>query len=123
MELLESETQEQTPTTEFTFATFKTTRIVNTQSVEGVSKGELLFIIQHRFGSVNQGIYEFFGLDQANIRLVDERNIHNAGISIYPVEFATFTFEVRNIADEQVSDVLGFPLPGRSYFGTVSLEF
>ena len=62
-------------------------------------------------------------LDQANIRKVDERNIHNAGISIYPFNSTTFTFEVKNIGDEQVSDVLGFPLPGRSYFGTVLFEF
>ncbi len=62
-------------------------------------------------------------LDQANIRKVDSRKIHNAGISIYPFKFATLTFEVKNIDDEQVSDVLGFPLPGRSYFGTVLFEF
>jgi iron complex outermembrane receptor protein len=62
-------------------------------------------------------------LDQANIRRVDSRKIHNAGISIYPFNFTTLTFEVKNIGDEQVSDVLGFPLPGRSYFGTVLFEF
>jgi iron complex outermembrane receptor protein len=62
-------------------------------------------------------------LDQANIRKVDERNIHNAGISIYPLKFTTLTFEVKNIGDEQVADVLGFPLPGRSYFGTLLFEF
>jgi outer membrane cobalamin receptor len=62
-------------------------------------------------------------LDQVNIRKVDERTIHNAGISFYPFKFTTLTFEVKNIGDEQVSDVLGFPLPGRSYFGTVLFEF
>lgn len=62
-------------------------------------------------------------LDQANIRFVDDRIIHNAGFSIYPVKSITLTFEVKNIEDEQVSDVLGFPLPGRSYFGTVLFEF
>jgi len=62
-------------------------------------------------------------LDQTNIRKVDERNIHNLGLSLYPFKYTTLTFEVKNIENEQVSDVLGFPLPGRSYFGTVLFEF
>ena len=62
-------------------------------------------------------------LNTANSRKVDDRRIHNAGISVYPAKFATLTFEVKNIGDEPVSDVLGFPLPGRSYFGTVLFEF
>ncbi len=54
---------------EFTYATFKTTRIINGQSVENISGGNLNFIIGHRFGKINDGFYELFGLDQATIRL------------------------------------------------------
>lgn len=70
--------------------------------------------------------YDFIAdnfLDQANFRLVEKREIHNAGLSIYPHKNVTLTFEVKNFTDEQVSDVLGFPLPGTSYFGTILIKF
>ena len=53
---------------EFTRSTFRSTRLVNMHTVETHRKGELQFIIQHRFGRINTGIYELFGLDEANIR-------------------------------------------------------
>jgi hypothetical protein len=49
--------------------TFKDTRIVNGHSVETSHKGEMKFIISHRFGSIDGGVEEFFGLDQSTIRL------------------------------------------------------
>ncbi|HPT14714.1 MAG TPA: DUF5777 family beta-barrel protein [Bacteroidales bacterium] len=58
-----------TPQIQYTYATFKTTRLIMGQSVENTAKGELNFIIEHNFGRVNLGPYEFFGLDQANMRL------------------------------------------------------
>jgi opacity protein-like surface antigen len=54
--------------TEYTYATFKATRIINGQSIELPPKGALNFVISHHFGAINSGAYEFFGLDQANIR-------------------------------------------------------
>ncbi len=54
---------------ELTAFTFKDTRIINGQSVETNQEGQLKFIISHRFGSISGGIDEFFGLDQATIRL------------------------------------------------------
>lgn len=56
---------------EITYAneTFKATRISLGQSVKTVPDGDLIFDIQHHFGAINQGAYEFFGLDQANTRL------------------------------------------------------
>lgn len=57
------------PTTEYTTAAFKTTRVVNGQSIENVAKGVLDVKINHRFGFFSGGSYEFFGLDQAMIRL------------------------------------------------------
>jgi hypothetical protein len=50
-------------------ATFKATRIVNGQSIENVGKGVLNFLIQHRFGPINSGTVNFFGLDNATTRL------------------------------------------------------
>ena len=42
---------------------FKGTKIVNGQSVEMPAKGVLQFNIQHRFGTLNSGFYNLFGLD------------------------------------------------------------
>jgi len=46
-------------------AGFKTTRVMNGHSFENVAKGVLDFKINHRFGTLNGGFYELFGLDQA----------------------------------------------------------
>lgn len=54
---------------EYTTATFKTTRIANGHSIENVGKGILDFRINHRFGQVNDGVKEFFGLDNASTRI------------------------------------------------------
>ncbi|WP_075351338.1 DUF5777 family beta-barrel protein [Algoriphagus marinus] len=54
----------------YTYATFKATRLINGQTVETISKKHLNFWISHRFGAVNSGfINNFFGLDEAKIRL------------------------------------------------------
>ncbi|RSK51320.1 DUF5777 family beta-barrel protein [Hymenobacter rigui] len=50
-------------------ATFKGTRIINGHSVETPGPGTLVFLISHRFGRLNSGPYNLFGLDQATIRL------------------------------------------------------
>ncbi|MCF8236214.1 MAG: DUF5777 family beta-barrel protein, partial [Bacteroidales bacterium] len=63
-------------TTDYTFATFKTTRIVKGQSIENPAAGNMLFIVSHQFGRVNSGAYEFFGLDQATIHLGFEYGIN-----------------------------------------------
>ena len=49
--------------------TFKSTRIVNGQSIENVGAGVLDFRISHRFGALSQGGYNLFGLDQATMRI------------------------------------------------------
>ncbi|MFD2036903.1 DUF5777 family beta-barrel protein [Belliella marina] len=49
--------------------TFKGTRIINGHAVETREKGVLDFIISHRFGRINGGAYQFFGLDQSSVRL------------------------------------------------------
>ncbi|MEX0986687.1 MAG: DUF5777 family beta-barrel protein [Bacteroidales bacterium] len=50
-------------------STFLGTRVVNGQSTELPGTGELNFMINHRFGLLKDGLYTFFGLDQADIRL------------------------------------------------------
>ncbi len=56
-------------TTDYTYATFKANRIINLHSIENTAKGVFDFKISHRFGFINGGLSEFFGLDQASIRI------------------------------------------------------
>jgi hypothetical protein len=56
--------------TDYTTATFKSTRILNGHSIERMQNGQLDVRIGHRFGEVNSGAYDLWGLDQsANIFL------------------------------------------------------
>ena len=48
---------------------FKGTKVVNGQSVKLPAKGVLQFNIQHRFGTLNSGLYNLYGLDFSQIRL------------------------------------------------------
>lgn len=57
------------PTVQYATAGFKTTRIINGHSFEMNSHGVMDFKISHRFGALNGGAYEWFGLDQASIRI------------------------------------------------------
>ncbi len=49
--------------------TFKALYIVNMKTIEAPAAGSLNFEIQHRFGTVNSGAYNLFGLDFATFRL------------------------------------------------------
>ncbi|GAB2541597.1 DUF5777 family beta-barrel protein [Rufibacter soli] len=60
-----------------TLATFKGTRLVNGHTVETNGQGTLLFLISHRFGTLNSGAYNFWGLDQATIRLGLEYGVND----------------------------------------------
>ena len=57
------------PTTDYTIATFKSNRIINGHSIENTAPGVLDFKIAHRFTPLRQGFYDFFGLDNANVRI------------------------------------------------------
>jgi hypothetical protein len=63
---LEKETRAET---EYAFASFKGTRLGNGHTIETKDAGSLEFIFGHRFGAINGGAYEMFGLDQAYVRL------------------------------------------------------
>lgn len=65
------------PEINYTTATFKSTRIMNGHSIERMPAGQLDVRISHRFGTVNSGAYELFGLDQANMHFSLEYGIFN----------------------------------------------
>lgn len=61
--------EEEEETIELARASFKTNRVVNLHSLESTAAGVLDVKISHRFGTLNGGTYELFGLDNASIRI------------------------------------------------------
>lgn len=55
---------------------FKTTKVVNLQSIEMLGAGVFDFKMNHRFGSINNGAINAFGLDYATIRFGGEYGIN-----------------------------------------------
>jgi hypothetical protein len=64
--------KESNPETIYATATFKSTRIINGHSIEQMKKKQLEFRVSHRFGELNTGSYNFWGLDQGTIHLALE---------------------------------------------------
>lgn len=56
------------PRTDYASATFKGTRIINGHSIEAPSKGVLQLMFSHRFGTLEDPLYTFLGMNQASIR-------------------------------------------------------
>ena len=52
----------------YTKYSFKTNRIINLHSLENTAMGVMDVKISHRFGTVDEGFYNLFGLDQATQR-------------------------------------------------------
>lgn len=77
-DLLDLLSEKEKPITDYTIATFKNTRLVSGHSVETNGKGVLQFLIGHRFGRLNEGWRNLFGLDNATIRLGFEYGITDA---------------------------------------------
>jgi hypothetical protein len=48
---------------------FKSSRVINGHSMEFIGKGVIDFRILHRFGRIDGGVSEWFGLDQASMRI------------------------------------------------------
>ena len=116
LDLLEEE-----PVREFTMATFKTGRIINGHSIENPPPGELMFIIGHRFGKLNDGVYELFGIDQASARYGLEYGLHERlavgfGRSTYSKNYDLF---IKSKLFRQSSGVKVVPV-SVSYFTSVS---
>ena len=56
---------------------FKSTRVINAHSIEMLAKGNLDFRILHRFGRVNAGVNQWFGLDAASMRMSFDYGVTN----------------------------------------------
>ena len=61
---------------------FKSLKIVNLESTKLAAKGDLYLVIAHRFGYIDKGFEDFFGLDEANTRIQFVYGLTN-GITIH----------------------------------------
>jgi hypothetical protein len=121
-DLMEMLNKENKPKKEYTTATFKATRIINSHSIENMGKGVLDFRIMHRFGPVNKGISDFFGLDAANTSLGFDYGVTDwlmVGInrSTYQKEVQGFT-KIKLLRQQ---DGKGLPF-SVSYMGAMSAQ-
>jgi len=104
-------------------ATFKGTRIVNGHSIKNRKDSELEFIISHRFGRVNTGFEELFGLDQANIRFAFEYGLSDnltAGIGRSSFE-KTYDGYLKYSLLKQKTGANSFPF-AVSLFGSIAAK-
>lgn len=94
MKMLEEDSKKEKKR-DYTTATFKTTRLINGHSIENVAAGVLDVRISHRFGMINKGGYEMFGLDQATMRMgldygISNRLMVGIGRSTYQKQYDAF---------------------------------
>lgn len=66
---LDDLTKDDNPKPNYAYATFKGVRLINGHSVEMPAKGELIWIFAHRFGTMENGLYDIFGFDRATLRM------------------------------------------------------
>lgn len=104
-------------------STFKGTRIVNGHSIENKKDKELEFIIAHRFGRINTGLYDLFGLDNANIRFAFEYGLSdNLTIGVGRSSFEkTYDSFLKYSLLKQKKGENSFPV-AISLFGSVALK-
>jgi hypothetical protein len=93
VDLFEEKYNNQSP--DIVTGTFKSTRVVNGQSIENVGAGVMDFRISHRFGALSQGGYNLFGLDQASMRVgldfgLSKRIMFGVGRSTYEKQYDGF---------------------------------
>ena len=83
-------------------------KIVNLESTKLAAKGDLYFIVAHRFGSVKDGFEGFFGLDNANTQIKFVYGLEDwLTISAARSELA-YDFSTKYTLLSQVKD--GFPV-------------
>ena len=112
------------PVKTYTIASFISTRLVSGHSVETNAEGVLNFLIGHRFGPINSGWRDFYGLDYATVRfgfdygLTDQINIGIGRASFQKTIDGTFKWKFQR----QQSGLKNIPLTatvvGTAYINT-----
>jgi hypothetical protein len=97
---------------EFATAAFKSVHLINSHTTKLPEKGELVFLIAHRFGPLSSGFSKLWGLDLATIRLGFEYGITPTtslgfGRSTYKSNYDIFA---KQLLLRQRSDGLTMPI-------------
>lgn len=126
LKLLEQEEKKTPQQAEFVSNTFKATRIINGYSTELTAKKNLQFIIAHRFGNVTSGWREFFGIDDADMRIGLEYGIYdwwNVGIGRNSIGGTVdLTTRVKFMRQSKGAKKIPFSLAGYGNIAFVSKE-
>ena len=92
---------------------FKALKIVNLESTKLAAKGDLYFVVAHRFGSIKDGFEGFYGLDNANTQIKFIYGLTNglnvsAARSEFAYDFATKYMLLPQIKDSFPVTIAGF---------------
>lgn len=85
--------------------------------------------LQHTYKGVKLGAYAAYNYTEgnfitwANTKKLDDRRIVNLGLTMTTGTHLSLNGEVKNVLDERVMDLRGFPLEGRAYYLTVRMGF
>lgn len=111
-----------------TTASFKATRVINSNSIENTAHGVLDFRISHRFGELSSGVEELYGLDQATIRLgldygITDRLMVGLGRSSYQKTIDVFAkYKILRQCDQGCSMPITLSLATGSSLTTLAAE-
>ncbi|MEO7977022.1 DUF5777 family beta-barrel protein [Flavobacterium sp.] len=98
---------------------FKALKIVNLESTKLAAKGDLYFVVAHRFGSVQDGFEGFYGLDNANTQIKFIYGLTNGiNVSAARSEFA-YDFATKYTLVSQIKDGFPFTVAG---FNSLSIN-
>lgn len=61
-------------------------------------------------------------LDRANLRPIPARTVHTTGVRCPVGDSISMAIELRNLTDNQVADLWGYPLPGRTAFVSLDID-
>ncbi len=62
-------------------------------------------------------------ITRANTKILPVRRTANAGVTFWITDHLQAGVEVKNLTNEDVVDIRGFPLPGRTWFGSMHFTF
>jgi hypothetical protein len=108
-------------------AIFRSSTIVNSHSVNMLPAGTLDFRIEHRFGKINGGAYELFGLDNANIHFSFEYGFADwlmagAGRGTYEKTYDGFV-RIKPLTQQSGAETFPFSLAWQSSVYVNTLRF
>jgi iron complex outermembrane receptor protein len=61
-------------------------------------------------------------LDTQNLLSLQNRAMLGSGVTLNFIGHIALSFWAQNILNDRVSDVLGYPMPGRSYWGAIEIK-